>query len=104
MGDRDIDHIAFELLGRLGTADRQQAQRRLRRGPPEGGGERAGQRDLGIFGHAGGEDALAGGGVEFGAGVERRLDIGDRRGNQRRDLARPRGRLHALRGAHEQVV
>ena len=28
----------------------------------------------------------------------------DRRRDQRRDLARPRGRLHAGRGAHEQIV
>ena len=42
--------------------------------------------------------------VEAGAEVERRLDLLDRRRDQRRDLAGPRGRLHAVRGAHEQIV
>ena len=67
-------------------------------------GEAPDQRDLGIFGHAGGEDAGALRRVEADAEIERRLDLLDRGRDQRRDLARARGRLHAGRGAHEQIV
>ena len=79
MRDRDIDHAALELIGGIGPDERQEAQCRARRLFGKGTGERADQRDLGIFGHASGEDAGALGRVEAGAEIERRLDLLDRR-------------------------
>ncbi len=104
MGDGDIDRAAVELLGGIDAGQRRQAQRRPRGLLGEGLGEAPDQRHLGIFGHAGGEDPRALCRIEADAEVERGLDMLDRRRDQRGDLARPRGRLHAGRGAHEQIV
>ena len=59
MGDGDIDHAAVELLGGIGAGQRRQAQGRPGRLIGKGRGEAPDQRHLGIFGHAGGEDAGA---------------------------------------------
>ena len=104
MRDRDIDRAALELLGDAAPGRRQQAQRRARRGASERPRERPDQRDFGVFRHAGGEYRCAPGRVETGTESQRRLDMLDRRGDQRRDLVSPRGRLHARRSAHEQLV
>ena len=76
----------------------------MRRLAREGLGEAADQRDLGVFAHAGGEGGEAGRRVKAGAEVERRFDLLDGGGNQRRDLACAGGRLHAALGAHKEVV
>ena len=49
------------------------------------------QCDLSVLGHAGGKCRCARGRVEPGAEAQRRLDMLDCRGDQRRNLARPRG-------------
>ena len=104
MGDGDIDGLAIEPLGRLGAGGRDQPQGRFRRGSAKGLGEMLDQRDLGIFGHAGGKDALAQRRFETRAGVQRRVDLIDRGRHQGRDLACPGSRLHPAWTADKQIV
>ena len=104
MRDRDIDRAAVELFGGIAAIERGQPQPRPRRLRRERAGQPLDQRDLGIFRHSSREDGTACGRVETGPEVQRRLDMLDRRRDQRRDFARPRGRFHAGRVAHEQFV
>jgi hypothetical protein len=104
MRDRDIDRAAFELLDDATAGRGQQPQRRARRVAGKRSRERPDQRNLGIFGHVGGEYRRARRRLEPGAEAQRRLDMLNRRGDQRRDFASPRGRLHPGRSAHEQLV
>ena len=104
MRDRDIDRAALQLFCGFAAVQWQKAQGRSGRLARKGFGETADQRDLGVFPHAGGECGEAGRRIEAGAEVERRLDLLDRRRDQRRDLTCPRGRFHAVRGAHEEFV
>ena len=70
----------------------------------EGRGEAADQRDLGVFGHPGGEDAGALGRVERRLQVQGGFDTLDCRLDQRGDLAGLSGGLHAGGGADKQIV
>jgi len=74
VGDGNIDRAVVELLDGFVAARRQKAQRRAGRLASKGPGELPDQRDLGVFGHPGGEDRGAFRRVEPGAEVERCLD------------------------------
>ncbi len=104
MCDRDVDRAAVELLGGLCAGHRRQAQRRLGSLPGKVLGKAPDECDLGILGHAGGENACACCRIEADAEVERRLDVFDCGRDERGDLARTSGRLHPIGGADEQIV
>jgi hypothetical protein len=99
-----FDRAVLELLDEATAGRRQQAQSRIRRLASERPRKWPDQRDLRVFGHAGGEGRRARSRVEADAEAQRRLDMLDCRGDQRRDLARPRGRFHPDRGAYEEFV
>ena len=104
MGDGDIDHAAVELLGGSRTGQWRQAQGCPGSVISKGRGKAPDQGYLGVFGHAGGEDAGALCRIEADAEVECGLDMLDRGGDQRCDLAGAGGRLHAGRGTDEQII
>src|SRR5262249_34612401 len=86
------------------TGHRCEAQRRLAGFPSKALGETADQRYLGILGHAGGKDCCAFRRIEADAEVERCLDMLDRGRDEGGDVAGARGRLHAVWGAHEEII
>jgi len=104
MRDRDVDLPTIELFGGFDAGHRRQAQRRIWGLSGKPLGEAADQCHLGVFGHAGGKDTSASCRIEAVAEVERRLDMLDRSRNQRGDLPRASGWLHAIRGADKQIV
>src|SRR5271165_1455835 len=104
VGDRHVDRPAVELVGGFGARQWCEAQRRLRGLSGKALSKSPNECDLGIFGHAGGKDARAFGRIETDAEIERRFDMFDRGRDERRDLARASGRLHAIGSADEEIV